>query len=372
MGIMKHFSEIEDHRASNARRHDLHELLMIALCSCLCGGLTCVDMADYAEDNEPFLREFLTLKNGLPSHDTFSRLFRCLDPEMFSACFRGFMADFTAAAKGVIAIDGKTLRRSFDAASGRSPLHMVSAWACENRLVLAQVATEEKSNEITAIPILLKMLSLEGCTVTIDAMGAQRAISQQIVDQGGNYALALKGNQGTLHDDVRLLMEDKDRPETPFHRTVDGDHGRIETRTATVETNIDFLQETHEWPDLAAVGKIVREAETTKKGVTETTTETSDYLLSEILSPARFAEVVRAHWGIENGLHWKLDVAMDEDRARNRADNGSENLAVLRHFTLNILNNDKIYIGKTHIGMKRKFRKAAAKRDYLRQLLTQN
>jgi predicted transposase YbfD/YdcC len=367
MGIMKYFSEIEDHRASNARRHDLHELLMIALCSCLCGGLTCVDMADYGEDNEAFLREFLTLKNGLPSHDTFSRLFRCLDPEMFSACFRGFMAAFAEAAKGVIAVDGKTLRNSFDAASGRSPLHMVSAWACENRLVLAQVATDEKSNEITAIPILLKMLSLEGCTVTIDAMGAQRAISQQIVDQGGDYALALKGNQGTLHDDVRLLMEDQDRPPTPFHRTVDGDHGRIETRTATVETDIDFLQEAHDWPGLASVGKIVRETETTRKGVTKTTTETSYFLLSEPLSPARFAEVVRAHWGIENGLHWKLDVAMDEDRARNRADNGSENLAVLRHFTINILNNDK-----TDIGMKRKFRKAAAKRDYLRQLLTQN
>ena len=304
MGIMKHFSGIEDHRASNARRHDLHELLMIALCSCLCGGLTCVDMADYAEDNEAFLREFLTLKNGLPSHDTFSRLFRCLDPEMFRACFRAFMADFAEAAEGVIAIDGKTLRRSFDAASGRSPLHMVSAWACENRLVLAQVATDEKSNEITAIPKLLALLSLEGATVTIDAMGAQRAIAQQIVDQGGDYALALKGNQGTLHDDVRLLMEDPARPATPYHRTVDGDHGRIETRTATVETNVGFLNETHQWPGLAAVGKIVREVETTRKGETKTTTETSYYLLSEILSPARFAEVVRAHWGIEIAYAW--------------------------------------------------------------------
>ena len=367
MEIMEHFSGIEDHRASNARRHDLHELLMIALCSCLCGGLTCVDMADYAEDNEPFLREFLALKNGLPSHDTFSRLFRCLDPETFRACFRAFMDAFAEAAKGVIAIDGKTLRRSFDAASGRSPLHMVSAWACENRLVLAQVATDEKSNEITAIPKLLALLSPEGATVTVDAMGAQRAIAQQVVDQGGDYVLALKGNQGTLHDDVRLLMEDPARPETPFHRTVDGDHGRIETRTTTVETNIDFLNETHEWPGLSAVGKIVREVETTRKGETKTATETSYYLLSEILSPAGFAEVVRAHWGIENGLHWKLDVAMDEDRARNRADNGSENLAVLRHFTLNILNNDK-----TNIGMKRIFRKAAARRDYLRELLIQN
>jgi predicted transposase YbfD/YdcC len=367
MGIMEHFSGIEDHRASNARRHDLHELLMIALCSSLCGGSTCVDMADYAENNEPFLREFLALKNGLPSHDTFSRLFRCLDPQMFAACFRGFMADFADAAEGVISIDGKTLRNSFDAASGRSPLHMVSAWSSENRLVLAQVATDEKSNEITAIPKLLALLSLEGATVTIDAMGTQRAIARQIVDQTGNYALALKGNQGTLHADVKLLMEDPERPETPFHRTVDADHGRIETRTATVETRIAFLNETHEWPGLAAVGKIVRQTETARKGETKTTTETSYYLLSDKLTPARFAEVVRAHWGIENRLHWVLDVAMDEDRARNRADNGSENLAILRHLTLNILNDDG-----TDIGMKRKFKKAASNPDYLRKRLVRN
>jgi hypothetical protein len=181
-------------------------LLLIALCTFLGGGETCVDMAEFAEAKEEFLRGFMGLAGGLPSHDTFSRLFRALDPDQFRDCFQAFMSRFAEACQGVVAIDGKVLRRSFDTASAKSPLHMVSAWGCEQRLVLGQIATDAKSNEITALPKLLEMLSLKGCIVTVDALNCQRGIARKIIDQGGDYALALKGNQGTLHADVSLFL----------------------------------------------------------------------------------------------------------------------------------------------------------------------
>jgi hypothetical protein len=199
---------LEDPRSGNAGLHDFYELLLIALCAVLCGGQGAVDMAVFAEAKEPFLRGFLKLENGLPSHDTFSRLFRNLDPDQFRDSFQRFMAQFCEQCQGVVAIDGKVLRRSFDRASGKSALHRVSAWGCEQRLVLAQIATDAKSNEITAVPKLLKLLTLKGTIVTADALNCQRAIAQQIIDQEGDYTLALKGNQGTLHDDVILLLDD--------------------------------------------------------------------------------------------------------------------------------------------------------------------
>ena len=282
---------LEDPRTGNAGLHDFHELLMIALCTVLSGGQGAVDMAVFAKAKQPFLRGFLKLENGAPSHDTFSRLFRLLDPAQFGAVFQRFMASFSEKVQGVVAIDGKVLRRSFDRASGKSALHMVSAWGCEQRLVLAQIATDAKSNEITAVPKLLAMLSLKGTIVTADALNCQRQIAQQIVDQGGDYALALKGNQGTLHDAVRLFLDDPKCGASTAKPTVDAGHGRIETRTATVSANIDWLQEDHHWPGLAAIGKVVRIRETTAK----TTTETAYYLLSAALSPDRLNEVVRQH-----------------------------------------------------------------------------
>src|SRR3984957_11128484 len=221
------WDELEDPRSGNAALHDFHELLMIALCAVLCGGQSAVEMALFAKAKEPFLRGFLELANGLPSHDTFSRLFRSLDPEQFRAVFQRFMARFSETTQGVVAIDGKVLRRSFDRASEKSALHMVSAWGCEQRLVLAQIATDAKSNEITAVPKLLEMLSLKGTIVTADALNCQRAIAQQIVDQSGDYVLALKGNQGTLHDDVSTFLDDPARGATASAQTVDADHGRI-------------------------------------------------------------------------------------------------------------------------------------------------
>ena len=275
------FAELDDPRTGNAELHDLYEILFIALCTVLCGGQTAVDMDIFARAKESFLRGYLKLEKGLPSHDTFSRVFRLLDPDQFRACFQKFMARFAEACQGVIAVDGKVVRRSFDGASAKSPLHMVSAWGCEQRLVLAQIATDAKSNEITAVPKLLEMLSLKSCIVTVDALNCQRNIAQQIIDQGGDYALALKANQGTLHADVSLFLDDPQlATETITHTTVDGDHGRIETRTALVCTDIAWLQELHQWPGLAAIAKIERTRELPDK----TTTEAAYYLLSTPLS----------------------------------------------------------------------------------------
>src|SRR6202051_3712640 len=226
-------------------------------------------MAEFAKAKEPFLRGFLKLANGVPSHDTFSRLFRQLDPEQFRATFQRFMPGFSEQCEGVVAIDGKVLRRSFDRASGKSALHMVSAWGCEQRLVLAQIATDAKSNEITAVPKLLEMLSLKGTIVTVDALNCQREIAQRIVDQGGDYALALKGNQGTLHDDVIRYFDDPASKITTAKPVVEGDHGRIEIRTATVSTDIKWLQDDHQWPGLSAIGRVDRTRETTPKNTTK-------------------------------------------------------------------------------------------------------
>jgi predicted transposase YbfD/YdcC len=324
---------LEDPRSGNAGLHDFHELLMIALCAVLCGGQGAVDMALFGKAKEAFLRSFLRLENGLPSHDTFSRLFRNLDPEQFRACFQQFMAEFSERCQGVVAIDGKVLRRSFDRASGKSALHMVSAWGCEQRLVLAQIATDDKSNEITAVPKLLALLTLQGTIVTTDALNCQRAIAQQIVERKGDYALALKGNQGTLHDDVRLLLDDPESKTSTSAPAVHGDHGRVETRTATVCTDIGWLQKQHTWPGLAAIGKVERIRETTEKK----TSETAYYLLSTALTPERLNQVVRQHWSVENCLHWRLDVVMNEDQDRTRLGNGPHNLAVLRHMALNAM-----------------------------------
>jgi predicted transposase YbfD/YdcC len=325
------FADLEDPRTGNAKRHELLEILLIGLCTVLCGGETCTDMVRFGRAKHTFLEEVLTLRHGIPSHDTFSRVFRLLDPAQFQACFLTFMRRFAEGCQGIVALDGKTLRRSFDRASSASPLHLVSAWAVEQRLVLGQMAADDKSNEITAVPQLLKMLCLKGVVVTADALNCQREIAAQVIEQGGDYVLALKANQGTLFADVQLFVDD---PKTPLARaeSVDGDHGRIEVRQAALSPDIAWLQEHHAWPGLKAIGKVTAARETPAK----TSIETRYFLMSQVLTPERFLAVVRAHWSIENGLHWVLDVTMNEDQMRNRKDNGPENLALLRRLALNL------------------------------------
>jgi predicted transposase YbfD/YdcC len=361
-GFRTCFEGLRDPRSGNAGRHDLLEMLIIALCTVLCGGEDCTDMAEFARTKLEFLRGFLKLEHGAPSHDTFSRLFRLLDPEQFRACFQRFMARFAEACQGVVAIDGKVLRRSFDKASGKSALHMVSAWGCEQRLVLGQIATDAKSNEITAVPKLLRLLSLEGSVVTVDALNCQREIAQQIIDQKADYLMALKGNQGTLHDDVRIFLDDPQTKLAISASTVDGDHGRIETRTAMLSTDISWLQEDHRWPGLAAIGKVIRVRETADA----TTTETAYYLLSRPMAPERFGEVVRAHWAIENRLHWCLDVTMNEDQGRSRMDHAPQNLAVLRHMALNLVRRET-----SKGSLRKKLRRAAWSDSFLTKVLAQ-
>lgn len=361
-GFAACFEGLDDPRTGNAGRHDLLEMLMIALCTVLSGGEDCTDMAEFARAKLAFLRGFLKLEHGAPSHDTFSRLFRLLDPEQFRDCFQRFMAGFAEGCQGVVAIDGKVLRRSFDTASGKSALHMVSAWGCEQRLVLGQIATDAKSNEITAVPKLLKMLSLEGSIVTVDALNCQREIARQVIERKADYVMALKGNQGTLHEDVRTFLDDPQTPLPASASTVDGDHGRIETRTSMVSTDISWLQGGHDWPGLAAIGKIVRVREAPGK----TSTETAYYLLSTTMSAQRFGEVARSHWAVENRLHWCLDVTMNEDRARNRMDNGPQNLTVLRHMALNLVRKET-----SKGSLPKKLRRAAWSDDFLAKVLAQ-
>ena len=309
----------------------------MSLCASLCGAESCVDTADFAEAKEDVLRGFLKLEGGAPSHDTFSRLFRLLDPEQFHDAFQRFMADFAGTRAGVVAIDGKSLRRSFDRAAGASPLHLVSAWASEERLVLGQMKVAQGGNEITAVPALLRLLSLEGTTVTMDAMHCQRAPAEAIMAEGGDYVMAVKANQPALHDDVKLLMDDPGAPADDSAETVDADHGRIETRRAEVLHDVEWLTQTHRWPGLAAVGKVTATREIDRHA----TTTARYYIASRPLSAAELNRLVRGHWGIENQLHWVLDVVMNEDQARARKDNAPENLALLRRLALNIIKRNK-------------------------------
>jgi predicted transposase YbfD/YdcC len=364
--VSRYFAELKDPRSRHGTRHQLLEILMIALCTILSGGQTVVDMALFGEAKRGFLNSFLGLKNGIPSHDTFGRVFRRLDPDEFRRCFQRFITGIGESCRGVIAIDGKALRRSFDTTSRKSGLHMVSAWACEKRLVLAQVAADAKANESAAVPKLLDMLSLPGTIVTTDALHCRRELAERIVSKGGDYALPVKGNKGAFYADIRNLVERMPQQPEAMHTTVDSDHGRIEIRTSRVLTEIEGLQKRHQWPGLAAVGTVVRSREVATGAGKDRSTETGYYALSAPLSAERLADAVRSHWGIENGLHWALDVVMHEDQSRSRMDNGPYNLAILRHMALNLMRKDQ-----STASLRAKFNLAAWSSDYLAKLLAQ-
>lgn len=359
--LVEDLEPLEDPRHGNAARHSLHDILVIALCTMLCGGETCTDMALFGQSKREFLESFLPLRNGIPSHDTFSRVFRLLDPEAFRRWFLGFMNQFAQGCEGVLAIDGKTLRRSYDRAESRSPLHLVSAWAAEQRLALGQLAVDGKSNEITAVPKLLEMLALPGMVVTADAMHCQRQLSQQVLEQEADYVLALKGNQESLNEDVRLFLDDPDTPVTQATQTNKG-HGRIEIRTASLSDDVAWLQERHSWPGLAAVGKITASRQIGER----TSVESRYYLLSQAFPPERFNAITREHWGIENQLHWMLDVVFNEDQSRNRKDNCPENLALMRKLALNLAR-----LEPSKGSMRGKLKRAGWDNDYLVAILSQ-
>jgi predicted transposase YbfD/YdcC len=360
------FAELKDPRGARAKRYDLPEILTIALCAVLAGGQTAVDMAVFAEAKQEFLGRFLRLKNGVPSHDTFSRVFRRLDPDQFRECFQKFTERFSETCTGAIAIDGKVLRRPIDPTQPGSALHMVSAWCCDTRLVLAQIATTMKTKENAAVISLLDRLSLSGRIVTTDALNCQREIGRRIIERGGDFVLALKGNHRALHADVVRFFAEPKQQKGNSYATHDNDHGRIETRVGFVSTDVDWLQARYHWPGLRALGRVVRMRQTNAEGVLKKTKETAYYLLSTPLTPQRLAHVVRSHWGVENRLHWILNVVMNEDQVRSRRDNSPYNLAILRHMALNLMHKDR-----SKVSLRGKFNLAAWRDDFLVKLLAQ-
>ena len=364
--IIEHFSELPDPRILLKTQHRLVDIVTMALCAVLAGADDWVEIAAYARARESWFKGFLQLEGGIPSHDTFGRVFALLDPEAFGNCYVDWVRALVKIPDEVVAVDGKTLRRSHDRSNGKSAIHMVNAWAVDHGLVLGQVKTEAKSNEITAIPELLKTLDVKGAVVTIDAMGCQKEIAKQIVDQGADYVFSLKGNQGNLHKEVQLLFEDgkKDGFKGLTHdsfTTVDGGHGRIETRHYTTVSDVDWFEEKAKWTKLSSFGMIESEREVDGHITVETR-----YFISSLPSDAkRFAEVARGHWAVENSLHWCLNIAFREDDSRVRVGHGQENLAILRRLALNLIKQDP----QRKIGVKASRKRAGWDLDYTQKLL---
>jgi predicted transposase YbfD/YdcC len=363
-GLLRFFDELEDPRVDRTKLHSLGDILFITLCAVICGADDWTEVELFGTEKEEWLRQFLILANGIPSHDTFGRVFTRLDPVQLERCFLNWMSSLSEASKGrLIAIDGKTLRGSFDSSDSRMAIHMVSAWCEENQLVLGQLATEEKSNEITAIPRLLEMLDIQGAVVTIDAMGCQKAIAGEIVSGGGDYVLAVKENQPALHDMVTGIFAELTGPGIPgvtceYYEETGAGHGRIETRSIWTTGWIDWWKDGTEWAGLKSVVCV----ESTRRIKEHSSTERR-YFISSIASPNPVTMLghVRGHWGIENKLHWSLDVTFREDTLRNRVGHSAENFSRIRRLALNLLRKEK----STRKSVKCKRLKACMKNDYL-------
>jgi predicted transposase YbfD/YdcC len=363
--IKKYFTSLKDPRVRNRTEHRLIDIIAIALCGVIANCDGWVDIIDFANNRIAWFKRFLKLPNGIPSHDTFERVFAKIDPAVFNRCCIAWLRDVSdLIGLGHLAIDGKTLRGSGSSELG--PLHLVSAWATEAKLSLGEVAVEGKSNEIKAIPELLKLLDLKGALVTIDAIGCQKAIAQQIVDKGGDYLLAVKANQEHLLDDIQTTVTKALDGELPEHQvrmvtTKAEGHGRIEQRTYTVITNLKAIRDRTLWPGLTTVGMCLRER--TVQG--KTTEETHYFIGSGRLGPRKVAKAMRGHWGIENNLHWHLDVHLGEDRSRIQERNAARNFASMRKLALCVL---KRHPTQKSIPRKRKL--AAQNPDFLAEILT--
>jgi len=349
LSLIEHFKDLPDPRVDRTKDHDLIDLLVIAICTLLCAGESFNDMEDFGKAKEDWFKTFLSLRNGIPSHDTFNRLFAALDPKAFLDCFLGWTQSLRqAVAQEIVALDGKALRRALN--GNGSVKYVVSAWAEDNGLVLGQLKVADKSNEITALPELLRVLELAGCIVTVDAMGTQKKIAKEIVEADADYVLALKGNHETVHEEVKSFLEatvaeKNSKPVKPSRaashlavlETVEKDHGRIETRRYYQSAELDWFADRAQWEGLKSVGMV----EAVREIGAKRTVERRYYLSSLPLNVATFARAVRGHWGVENKLHWVLDVQMREDQSRARAGYAAENLATLRRLALNLLKREK-------------------------------
>jgi len=348
--FLSYFKDLPDLRQSGKVMYPLAEVLLLCLLAVLAGAETITDIARFGEKKLELLRLFRPFDAGTPAHDHLGDILATLDAEAFQRCFVAWVAALIGVAEGVIAIDGKTVRRSKGA--GQAAIHMVSAFAARQRLVLGQVKVADKANEIVAIPKLLDMLAIEGAIVTIDAMGCQRAIAQKIIDKKADYLLALKGNQGTLRDDVELFANEqkaKDFKDTTVsrHETVDGDHGRIETRSVTVIHDVGWLRERHQWPGLQSVVMV----ESTREIGDKIERETRFYVTSLALLASLIGPYIRDHWAVENSLHWVLDMVFRDDECRLRTDNAPANFTTLKHMALNLIRRAK---SKDSIRLRRK------------------
>ena len=371
--ISEHFATLTDPRRDHLKAHRLVDILTIALCAVICGADDWVEVETFGRAKEEWLRTFLELPGGIPSHDTFGRVFARLDPEEFRRCFvRWVQAVVGEPGQQVVAVDGKTLRRSHDRRAGKAALHLVSAWATTSGVVIGQVATDAKSNEITAIPVLLRLLALEGAIITIDAMGCQTAIATQIVEQRADYVLALKDNHEKLHDRVERTFAEADKAsgtalllgDLVAATTIDAGHGRIERRRCRAigdPAYLAYIDPDHAWPNLHSVVCI----ESTRRIGDAVTTEARHYLSSLPADASALAQIIRSHWRIENSLHWVLDVAFREDDSRVRVGHAPENFAIIRHLALNLLRQDT----SRRVGLANKRFRAALDTSYLRSIL---
>src|SRR5712692_10245032 len=369
--FLEYFKDFPDPRQRWKITYPLDEVLLLCLLAVLGGAETFVDIARFGEKKIGLLRRFRPFRDGTPSHDHLGDIFATLDAEAFQRCFVAWVAALTGAPADVIAIDGKTLRRSYQKKGAKAPIHMVSAFAARQRLVLVQVKVAEKSNEIVAIPRLLAMMAIEGAIVTIDAMGCQRDIAQNILDKKADYVLARKDNQGTLREDVELFAAEqkangfKDTKITR-HETVDGDHGRIETRTYTAIHDVAWLQERHNWPGLQGVVMVesTREIPGSSPGTDKIEHETRFYITSLAWLAIQLGPVIRSHWAVENSLHWVMDMIFRDDECRIRTEHAPANFTTLRHMAHNLIRKAP---GKPSFRAKRKI--AAWDDDYLASLI---
>ena len=369
--FLSHFKDLPDPRQAGKVIYPLDEVLLLCLLAVLAGAETFVDVALFGEKKLNLLRRFRPFRDGTPSHDQLGDIFATLDAVKFQHCFVSWVASLTGAAAEVIAIDGKTVRRSFQKKGAKAPIHMVSAFAARQRLVLGQVKVAEKSNEIVAIPALLDMLAIEGAIVSIDAMGCQRDIAEKIVAKKADYILALKGKQGTLRQDVELFAAEQKAngfkdTEVSRHQTVDGDHGRIETRTYTAFHDIDWLKERHDWPGLNGVVMVesTREIPGSSPGTDKIERETRFYITSLTWLAYQLGPVIRSHWAIENSLHWVMDMIFRDDECRIRTEHAPANFTTLKHMAHNLIRKAP---GKPSFRAKRKI--AAWDDDYLASLI---
>jgi predicted transposase YbfD/YdcC len=383
-GLLRHFVDLPDPRAVNVI-HRFVDILTLAICAVICGADGWVEVQMFAESKQSWFKTFLDLPGGIPSHDTFGRLFAALDPQAFEHCFMSWTATLATASPGrLIAFDGKAIRRSFEHAWDKSGMvHLVSAFVRDNQMVFGQLAVADKSNEITAIPQLLELLDLKQAVVTIDAMGCQREVAEKVVAGGGDYVLALKDNQPSLHAAAEHLMKEAwlDRAKSgqdrgdgaggsvryDFVQSVNGDHGRIETRRVLVSDEVESLptQITDSWPGLASIVCVESKREVIGSGK-EPQIERRHYISSiRGRDAVRMGELVRGHWSIENQLHWQLDVSFREDERRIRKDNGAENYSRLCRLALNLLKKDKT----VKAGIHAKRLKAGWDEHYLLRLL---